>query len=72
LQNLHQASGVIAVGVGRIDPPQISGLDLRPERLKEIRPRGRQATVHQQWLLGVHDVGIDGQEPEAGYRLYVG
>ena len=52
LENLHQAPGVIAVGVGQIDPPQVSGLDLRPERLTEICPGGREATVDEQRLLG--------------------
>jgi AcrR family transcriptional regulator len=39
------------------NPPQVSALNLRPERLKEVRPGGGQTTLDEQRLLGLHDVG---------------
>src|SRR4030095_17155859 len=53
-ENLHEASGVVAVGMGQIDPPQVSWLYLGPQRLKEIRPGGGQAAIDEQRLLSLH------------------
>lgn len=50
----------MAVWVGQIDPPQIGWLDLRPERLKEIRPGTGQSVVDEQRLLGSNEVGEPG------------
>jgi hypothetical protein len=52
VENLHQAPGVIAVGVGQIDPPQVSARSA-PRAPKEVRPGGGQAAVDEQRLLGL-------------------
>ncbi len=72
LKDLHQASGVVAVRMGQVDPAQVSGIDLIPERLQEVRPRGGQAAVDEHRLLGVEDIGIHRQEAQAGNGCGVG
>jgi hypothetical protein len=64
LEELEETTGVVAVGVGQPDPPDVLGVEHRAETVHEVTVRKADPGVHDDRLRSVEHEGVDGQEPD--------